>query len=93
MVRADRVPAGCAFANDGGHVTGRVAAIEYQGALVRVAVDHGAAEDAVALVPDDDVPRRRRVTIGDPATHRLVRRPRLSRSMNKLATNKQERHP
>ena len=37
---------------DGGSVAGPVLAVEYQGAAVRVAVRHGDADEAVALVPD-----------------------------------------
>lgn len=49
-VRADR----CRFGSpgDGPHVTGHVLAVEYQGALVRVAVATEAGEEVNALVPD-----------------------------------------
>jgi putative spermidine/putrescine transport system ATP-binding protein len=50
-VRADRCRLG--IAGDGPHVSGRVAAVEYQGISVRVAVSVGGAEDASVLVPDD----------------------------------------
>jgi putative spermidine/putrescine transport system ATP-binding protein len=50
-VRADRCRLGIAGA--GPHVSGRVAAVEYQGISVRVAVSVGGAEDASVLVPDD----------------------------------------
>ena len=47
--------------------TGRVLAVEYQGAMVRIAVEHGDAEEAVALVPDDTF-RAAPIAIGDRAT-------------------------
>ena len=66
VVRADKCRLG-AVPNDGGQVTGRVSAIEYQGAMVRVVIDHGAEEDAVALVADD-LFHTAPVSLGDPAT-------------------------
>ncbi|HET7881096.1 MAG TPA: TOBE domain-containing protein, partial [Acetobacteraceae bacterium] len=52
-VRADRCRL-LGAPDSGPSVSGRVAAVEYQGAMVRVAVaiDHG--EEASALVPDND---------------------------------------
>ncbi len=50
-----------------GQVAGRVAAVEYQGALVRVALDCGGPEEAVALVPDHEY-HPAPVAVGDPAT-------------------------
>jgi len=50
-VRADRCRLGTP--GEGPHVTGRVAAVEYQGTSVRVAVSIGAEEDAAVVVPDD----------------------------------------
>jgi putative spermidine/putrescine transport system ATP-binding protein len=49
-VRADRCRLGTP--NGGPHATGRVAAVEYQGTSVRVAVDLGQGEDAAVVVPD-----------------------------------------
>jgi putative spermidine/putrescine transport system ATP-binding protein len=51
-VRADRCRLGVAGA--GPHVSGRVAAVEYQGAMVRVALATDAGEEASALLPDGD---------------------------------------
>ena len=48
-------------------VSGRIAAVEYQGAQVRIAVDYGDPEEAIALVPDSEY-HPAPVTIGDPAT-------------------------
>ena len=50
-VRADR----CRIAAPGGgpHVSGRVAAVEYQGPVVRVALETVSGEQAAALLPDD----------------------------------------
>jgi putative spermidine/putrescine transport system ATP-binding protein len=64
-VRADR----CRLGSPGNspHVTGTVGAVEYQGPLVRVAVDTTAAEEAVALLPDH-VFHANPVAIGDSAT-------------------------
>ncbi len=51
-VRADRCRLGAA--NGGPHVSGTVAAVEYQGTMVRVALATDAGEEASALVPDGD---------------------------------------
>jgi putative spermidine/putrescine transport system ATP-binding protein len=51
-VRADRCRLG--GASTGPHVCGRVAAVEYQGAMVRVALAIDGGEEASALVPDGD---------------------------------------
>jgi putative spermidine/putrescine transport system ATP-binding protein len=50
-VRADR----CRIAAPGGgpHISGRVAAVEYQGPVVRVALETVSGEQAAALLPDD----------------------------------------
>jgi putative spermidine/putrescine transport system ATP-binding protein len=50
-VRADRCRLG--VAGDGPHVSGKVAAVEYQGTSVRIALSVGDGEDASVLVPDD----------------------------------------
>ncbi|MBL6081839.1 ABC transporter ATP-binding protein [Belnapia sp. T18] len=50
-VRADRCRLG--VAGEGPHVLGRVAAVEYQGTSVRVAVSVGEGEDASVLVSDE----------------------------------------
>lgn len=63
-VRADRCRLGAA--NGGPHVSGRVAAVEYQGPIVRVAVQTDAGE-AAALLPDDAF-FAAPVAVGDPAT-------------------------
>ena len=65
-VRADKCRIGVQ-PNDGGHVTGPVLAVEYQGAAVRVVVRQGEADEAVALVPDSDF-HAAPIAIGDPAT-------------------------
>jgi putative spermidine/putrescine transport system ATP-binding protein len=49
-VRADRCWLGSS--QDGPHVSGQVVAVEYQGAMVRVAVMTEAGEEVSALVPD-----------------------------------------
>jgi putative spermidine/putrescine transport system ATP-binding protein len=49
-VRADRCRLGSA--EDGPHVSGQVVAVEYQGAMVRVAVMTDAGDEVSALVPD-----------------------------------------
>jgi putative spermidine/putrescine transport system ATP-binding protein len=49
-VRADRCRLGSAA--DGPHVSGQVVAVEYQGAMVRVAVMTEAGDEVSALVPD-----------------------------------------
>jgi len=50
-VRADR----CRIGNPGSgpHLSGRVAAVEYQGPVVRVALETQSGEQAAALLPDD----------------------------------------
>jgi putative spermidine/putrescine transport system ATP-binding protein len=50
-VRADRCRIGTP--GDGPYVSGRVAAVEYQGPLVRVALETPLGEQAAALLPDD----------------------------------------
>ncbi len=68
-VRADRcrlAPAGLAGANMAS-AAGTVAAIEYQGPLVRVALTTEGGAEAVALLPDD-LFFARPVAIGEPAT-------------------------
>jgi putative spermidine/putrescine transport system ATP-binding protein len=52
-VRADRCRLGGA-PNTGPSVSGRVAAVEYQGAMVRVALAIDSGEEASALLPDSD---------------------------------------
>ena len=52
-VRADRCRLGAA-AGRRPHVSGRVAAVEYQGAMVRVALATDGGEEASALLPDGD---------------------------------------
>jgi len=64
-VRADRCRLG--IAGDGPHVTGRVTAVEYQGAMVRVALATDPGDEASALVPDS-LFYDRPVEPGDPAT-------------------------
>jgi putative spermidine/putrescine transport system ATP-binding protein len=49
-VRADRCRLG--VPGDGPHVNGQVIAVEYQGAMVRVAVKTDAGDEVSALVPD-----------------------------------------
>ena len=49
-VRADRCRLGSP--TDGPHVNGQVIAVEYQGAMVRVAVKTDAGDEVSALVPD-----------------------------------------
>jgi putative spermidine/putrescine transport system ATP-binding protein len=49
-IRADRCQFG--IAGDGPHVNGRVAAVEYQGTTVRVALATDTGDEATALVPD-----------------------------------------
>jgi putative spermidine/putrescine transport system ATP-binding protein len=49
-VRADRCRLG--LANGGPHVSGRVAAVEYQGSVVRVAVETDGGVQAAAFMPD-----------------------------------------
>ena len=66
-VRADKCRLAPAPGGDMSQVFGRIAAVEYQGAMVRVAVDYGESEEAVALVPDSDY-HPAPVTVGDPAT-------------------------
>jgi putative spermidine/putrescine transport system ATP-binding protein len=50
-VRADRCRLG--VPNGGPHLSGRVAAVEYQGSIVRVALETEAGEQAAAFMPDD----------------------------------------
>jgi putative spermidine/putrescine transport system ATP-binding protein len=64
-VRADRCRLGAV--NGGPHVSGRVAAVEYQGAMVRVALETDAGEEASALLPDGEF-YARPVEPGDPVT-------------------------
>ena len=52
---------------EGPLVRGTVAAVEYQGAVVRVAIDHGGADEAIVLVPDAAF-HAAPVAVGDPAT-------------------------
>ena len=65
-VRADRCTLGVA-AGDGPRVTGRVAMIEYQGPVVRVALTTDDGVEAAALVPDE-VFYGQSIGVGDPAT-------------------------
>jgi len=51
-VRADRCRLG--VVNGGPHVSGRVAAVEYQGTTVRIALATDAGAEASALLPDGD---------------------------------------
>ncbi len=71
-VRADRcrlVPesaiTGAPGANNMG-LTGTVSAVEYQGAIVRVALDIGGGKEAVVLIPDDAFDGTR-MALGQPA--------------------------
>jgi putative spermidine/putrescine transport system ATP-binding protein len=64
-VRADRCQLGTA--GDGPYVSGRVAAVEYQGTMVRVALSTDAGDEAAALVPDATF-YRAPVAPGDAAT-------------------------
>jgi len=64
-VRADRCRLGPA--GDGPFVTGRVTAVEYQGAMVRVAMATDPGSEASALVPDREF-YADPVAPGDPAT-------------------------
>jgi putative spermidine/putrescine transport system ATP-binding protein len=50
-VRADRCRIG--IPGSGPHLSGRVASVEYQGPVVRVALETGSGEPAAALLPDD----------------------------------------
>jgi len=50
-VRADRCRIGTP--GEGPHVSGRISAVEYQGAMVRVALATDGGEEASALVPDN----------------------------------------
>jgi putative spermidine/putrescine transport system ATP-binding protein len=65
-VRADRCKLGIA-PNGGPSVSGRVAAVEYQGAMVRVALAIDDGDEASALLPDGDF-YARPVAPGDAAT-------------------------
>ena len=51
----------------GEQASGRVLAVEYQGAMVRVALEHGDSDEAVALLPDD-VFHAAPIGVGDVAT-------------------------
>jgi putative spermidine/putrescine transport system ATP-binding protein len=64
-VRADRCTLG--LPGDGPRVSGRVAMIEYQGPVVRVALTTDDGLEAAALVPDQ-VFYRQSIGVGDPAT-------------------------
>ncbi len=64
-VRTDRCRLG--EPGNGPHLPGRVSAVEYQGALVRVALTGADGEEAVALLPDETF-FARPVAIGDAAT-------------------------
>jgi putative spermidine/putrescine transport system ATP-binding protein len=64
-VRADRCRLGAP--NDGPHVSGRVAAVEYQGGMVRIALAMDDGDEASALVPDATF-YGAPVEPGDPAT-------------------------
>ncbi len=64
-VRADRCRIGAV--SDGPHVSGTVAAVEYQGSAVRVAVLTDSGDEVSALVPDQDF-YRRPAEPGQPAT-------------------------
>jgi putative spermidine/putrescine transport system ATP-binding protein len=68
-VRADRCRLGVPGDGpwDGPHVQGKVAAVEYQGTSVRVALSVGEGEDASVLMPDD-LYYRGPVSPGDAAT-------------------------
>jgi putative spermidine/putrescine transport system ATP-binding protein len=50
-VRAHRCRIG--LAGNGPHLSGRVAAVEYQGPVVRVALETKSGGQAAALLPDD----------------------------------------
>ena len=68
-VRADQCrlqPGSGGPAEGGAQIKGRVAAVEYQGSVVRVAIDHGAADEAVILVPDAAF-HAAPVAVGEPA--------------------------
>ena len=72
--RAARSPCGpivvglaCQCAGIGPHLSGRVAAVEYQGAMVRVALAMEDGDEASALVPDGEF-YARPVEPGEPAT-------------------------
>ena len=64
-VRADRCRLGTP--NGGPHVTGRVAAVEYQGGVVRIALAMDGGDEVSALVPDATF-YGAPVEPGDPAT-------------------------
>lgn len=64
-MRADRCRLGSA--GDGHHVNGQVTAVEYQGAMVRVAVKTSAGDEVSALVPDRTF-YQHPTNIGDNAT-------------------------
>ncbi|MBV9827848.1 MAG: ABC transporter ATP-binding protein [Alphaproteobacteria bacterium] len=64
-VRADRCRIG--LPQQGPHVSGKVAAVEYQGTVVRVALETASGEQAAALLPDNAF-FAEPVQPGDPAT-------------------------
>ena len=64
-VRADRCRLGAP--NDGPHVSGRIAAVEYQGGMVRIALAMDSGDEVSALVPDATF-YGAPVEPGDPAT-------------------------
>jgi putative spermidine/putrescine transport system ATP-binding protein len=64
-VRVDRCRLGAA--NGGPHLSGHVAAVEYQGSVVRVALETPQGQQAAALLPDDMF-YSGPVKPGDPAT-------------------------
>ncbi|SDB06988.1 ABC transporter ATP-binding protein [Belnapia rosea] len=78
-VRADRCRLGAA--GDGPHLPGRVAAVEYQGSSVRVALSVGEGQDASVLVPDEQF-YAEPVAPGDSAT--LVWRERDAHALAEL---------
>ncbi len=68
-VRADRcrlVPEAAVNAAGNLSLTGTVSAVEYQGAVVRVALDIGGGREAVVLIPDDAFDGTR-MALGQPA--------------------------
>jgi putative spermidine/putrescine transport system ATP-binding protein len=71
-VRADRcrlVPESAITSAPGANnmgLTGTVSAVEYQGAIVRVALDIGGGKEAVVLIPDDAFDGAR-MALGQPA--------------------------
>jgi putative spermidine/putrescine transport system ATP-binding protein len=65
-VRADQCRLGTSGSAEG-RVSGRVLAVEYQGATVRIAIEHDGADEAVVLMPDHAF-HACPIAIGDPAT-------------------------